>query len=63
MSINAILCIIYIYFLSSNVFTIPLSIIVSKTFCSIINTIGPMNKPINPINLNPVYIAIKVKIG
>ena len=44
-------------------FTIPLSIIFEKTFFKIINTIGPKNKPIIPINLKPVYIAIKVKIG
>lgn len=51
------------YFLSSIVLTIPLSIIVSKTFCKIINTIGPINKPIIPENLKPVYIAINVNTG
>ena len=51
------------YVLSKIVFTIPLSIIVSKTFWSIIKTIGPINNPIIPLILKPVYIAIKVKIG
>ena len=32
-------------------------------FFSIINTIGPNRRPHMPINLNPVYIAISVKIG
>lgn len=27
------------------------------------STIGPMNNPITPDNLNPVYIAISVNIG
>ena len=49
---------------SSNiVFTIPLSKLFSKIFFKIISTIGPISIPIIPINLNPVYIAIKVKIG
>ena len=51
------------YFLSNIVLTIPLSIIVSNTFCKIINTIGPINSPIIPENLNPVYIAINVNTG
>ena len=51
------------YFLSNIVLTIPLSIIVSKTFCKIISTIGPINKPIIPENLKPVYIAINVNTG
>lgn len=51
------------YFLSNIVFTIPLSIIVSNTFCKIISTIGPMNNPIIPENLKPVYIAINVNTG
>ena len=51
------------YFLSSILFTIPLSIIVSNTFCNIINTIGPIINPINPDILKPVYIAISVNIG
>ena len=32
-------------------------------FLKIISAIGPNNNPITPINLNPVYIAISVKIG
>jgi len=51
------------YFLSNIVFTIPLSIIVSNTFCNIINTIGPIINPTKPDILKPVYIAIKVNIG
>ena len=43
--------------------TIPSSIIVLNIFFSIIKTIGPINNPNNPVILNPVYIAIKVKIG
>ena len=41
----------------------PLSIEFAKTFFNIINFIGPAKSPINPKNLKPVYIAIKVKIG
>lgn len=40
-----------------------MSIIVPKIFFRIINIIGPNNIPKIPINLNPVYIAINVKIG
>jgi len=32
-------------------------------FFNIIKTIGPMNRPNIPVNLNPVYIAISVNIG
>ena len=32
-------------------------------FFKMIKIIGPTNIPITPINLNPVYIAIIVKIG
>lgn len=41
----------------------PLSIKLEKIFLTIIRTIGPIRSPITPINLKPVYIAIKVKIG
>jgi len=51
------------YFLSNILFTIPLSIIVSNTFCNIIKTIGPIINPIKPDILKPVYIAISVNIG
>lgn len=51
------------YFLSKIVFTIPLSIIVSNTFCKIIKTIGPINNPITPDSLKPVYIASRVNTG
>jgi len=44
-------------------FTTPSSIIVLKISFNIIKIIGPINKPINPDILNPVYIAIKVNIG
>ena len=50
-------------FYFSILFTIPSSIIFAKIFLSIIKTIGPTSNPIIPINLNPVYIAINVKIG
>ena len=36
---------------------------VENIFFKIIKTIGPINSPNTPIALNPVYIAIKVKIG
>ena len=32
-------------------------------FFNIIKIIGPKSKPNTPMNLNPVYIAINVKIG
>ena len=41
----------------------PLSIEFAKTFFNIIKIIVPAKSPINPKNLKPVYIAIKVKIG
>ena len=50
-------------YLSKIDFTTPLSIIVPYIFFNIINIIGPNKSPKTPINLNPVYIAIKVKIG
>ncbi len=34
-----------------------------KIFLRIIKIIGPASSPKSPKNLNPVYIAIKVKIG
>lgn len=49
--------------ISKILFTSPLSIVFEKIFFSIIKIIGPAKSPINPKNLNPVYIAIKVKIG
>ena len=51
------------YFLSKIVLKNPLSIKLAKIFLNIIKTIGPTKSPIIPINLNPVYIAIKVNIG
>ena len=42
---------------------IPSSSNPEKTFLSIIRTIGPINIPITPNNLNPVYIEAIVKIG
>lgn len=51
------------YFLSKMVLNTPLSIKLEKIFLTIIRTIGPIRSPIIPINLKPVYIAIKVKIG
>ena len=42
---------------------IPFSMLTLKIFFNIIKTIGPTNSPNIPINLKPVYIAIKVKIG
>lgn len=44
-------------------FTIPFSILTLKIFFNIIKIIGPTNNPNTPINLKPVYIAIKVNIG
>lgn len=44
-------------------FTIPRSIVFSKIFFKIISTIGPINIPITPMNLKPVYIAINVNNG
>ena len=43
--------------------TIPSSIVFSNIFLRIIKTIGPISSPPRPINLKPVYIAIKVNIG
>lgn len=43
--------------------TIPFSIIVLNIFFNIIKIIGPIKSPNTPVNLNPVYIAINVKIG
>ena len=51
------------YFMSNIAFTIPLSINFENIFFIIINTIGPTNIPIIPINLKPVYIDIIVNIG
>lgn len=51
------------YPLSNIVFTTPLSINAPNIFFNIISTIGPTSIPITPINLNPVYIAIRVNIG
>ena len=36
---------------------------VSYIFFNIIKIIGPIKSPNTPVNLNPVYIAINVKIG
>lgn len=55
--------IIFYYDLLKIVFTIPSSIRFEKTLFNIINTIGPINSPISPIILKPVYIAINVNIG
>lgn len=44
-------------------FIIPLSILAEKIFFNTTNIIGPNKSPSTPINLNPVYIAISVKIG
>ena len=49
--------------LSNIAFTTPLSINVLNMFFNIIKIIGPKTIPQTPINLNPVYIAIKVNIG
>ena len=51
------------YFLSKIVLNTPLSIKLAKIFLNIIKTIGPIKSPSIPIILNPVYIAINVKIG
>ena len=51
------------YALSKIVFITPPSINVAKMFFNTINAIGPINIPITPINLNPVYIANNVNIG
>lgn len=51
------------YSLSNIDFIIPLSNIVEKIFFNTIKIIGPISIPKIPINLNPVYIAIKVNIG
>lgn len=61
-NISSVMLIIF-YPLLKIVFTIPSSIIFAKTFFRIIRIIGPRNKPIIPIILNPVYIAINAKIG
>ena len=53
----------YFFYLSKIAFPTPLSIIVANIFFNIIKTIGPINIPNTPIILNPVYIAIRVKIG
>lgn len=45
------------------VFIIPFSMFTLNIFFNIINIIGPMNKPSIPIILNPVYMAINVKMG
>ena len=50
-------------YLSKIDLTTPLSINVAKIFFRIIKIIGPITMPKIPINLKPVYIAIKVKIG
>ena len=42
---------------------IPLSNSFAKMLFNIIKIIGPINIPITPIILNPVYIDINVKIG
>lgn len=55
---------IALFFHLSNIdLTTPLSINVANMFFKTIKIIGPTNIPIIPINLNPVYIAIKVNIG
>ena len=49
--------------MSKIVFITPPSIKLAKTFFNIIKIIGPASSPKIPQTLNPVYIAIKVKIG
>ena len=52
-----------IHLLSKMVLNTPWSIKLANIFLMIIKAIGPNNNPITPVILNPVYIAIKVKIG
>ena len=51
------------YCVPTIVFTIPPSNKLAKIFLIIIKPIGPINIPITPKNLKPVYIAATVNIG
>ena len=51
------------YLLSKIVLNTPLSIKLANIFLNIIKTIGPIRRPIIPITLKPVYMAIRVNIG
>ena len=54
---------LYQSYLSKMDLNTPLSINVANIFFKTINKIGPIIIPNTPMNLNPVYIAINVKIG
>ena len=53
----------FFYSILNIVFIIPPSKNFENIFFNIIKTIGPINIPKTPINLNPVYIATIVNIG